>query len=254
MIEQFEDTFGTRHGGLKDGVARTQVADGDKELFDVGDEGNEGTEGNIGVEGFDSRVPEDRSDADAGDHFDGGIQRSFQGDGAKVGISVGEVDVIEFNGIFFFAAEALHDGDALDLFVEKGVEASEFGSDASISGACFSSYDFDENADEGHESEGYEGHAPIEGEHEDDDTEEAKHIAEGIEGTRSEKFADGIGIIGHACDKPSDGASIEKLEALCMKEFEDTASQIMHGASANDLHGVHLREGEDLFSDDDDEE
>ena len=186
--------------------------------------------------------PDNQRDGGRAEEFDDGIVERVGEDGVGPGLFVLGVDgrvVVEGT---LLAVEELHDSHAGDVLLGEGVDAGGGVALAAIAVADVAAEDTGDIQNGWDNGDGQQGERPAHAQHDDDDEGQNEDILEDGEYARGEHFVERVDVGSYPGDEPADGVVIEEPGRHALQMAEDLTAQIEHDLLPGPLHGVGLKE------------
>ena len=143
-----------------------------------------------------------------------------------------------------FAIEQLQHHHARDVLLQKGVDAGNRYSDATIRVAHFGAKDHGGPKNQGQHGESDERQLPVHAQHDGQDTGQHKHVFKNRHHPGSEHFVQCVHVGGDARDQSSHRILVVKANVHLLEVTENLAAQIEHYFLSGPLHEIGLQEFE----------
>ena len=150
------------------------------------------------------------------------------------------VDVLEAPVVHLFTAEQLDRRHAVDVLVEKGVDARDPQTHFSVRLAHVPPEPLRENKNQRQHREGNQGKPPVHPQQRHHDADEHEQIAERGDDARREQIVDDVDVGRHPRHQPPDGVPVVERQIQPLQVGVNLHAHVEHDALADHLHHVGL--------------
>ncbi len=161
LVEELENALGGGHRGLKNVEFFAEILNGTEKALGEHSEGGEDAESDAAGKNAVSAGPIDQSDGGEAEKLDGRVEESVRENGVAPGEHIVAIALAKFVHGFLFAVKELHDAHAGNVFLEKGVDAGDGGSNAAIGVANELAENHGDDEDAGEDGKGVEREAGV---------------------------------------------------------------------------------------------
>ena len=150
------------------------------------------------------------------------------------------VDELEAPVVHLFTAEQLHRRHAVDVLVEKGVDARDPQAHFPVRLAHVPPEPLRQNEDQRQHREGNQRKPPVHPQQRHHDADEHEQIAERGDDARREQIVDDVDVGRHPRHQPADGVPIVERQIQPLQVRVNLHAHVEHDALADHLHHVGL--------------
>jgi hypothetical protein len=132
LIKQMEDALGRGHRRLHEGVLIAEVLDRLEEALHIGQKSGQRAHRECPFESPVATTPEDKSDADRGDHADDRGEQRLIPDGMELRLQLLIVETPKMLEVEGLAAQQLHDAHAAEILLQISVDPRQLDPDIAV--------------------------------------------------------------------------------------------------------------------------